>query len=63
VRLGVKGDGLVARVVAHQVALATVDAHVLVNERHHLLCVVQRVVVSDARQGLANHILEDRRRE
>ena len=34
--LGVKGDGLVARVVAGHVALAAVDAHVLVDDGYHL---------------------------
>ncbi len=56
-RLGVKGDRLVARVVADHVALATVDAHVLVDDGHHLLRVVQLTVGPDGRQGSANHIL------
>ena len=34
---GVKGDGLVARVVAGHVALAAVDAHVFVYDGHHLV--------------------------
>ena len=55
--LGVKGDGLVARVVAHHVALATVDAHVLVDDGHHLLPVVKVIVGPDTRQRLANHVL------
>ena len=57
VRLGVKGDGLVAGVVADHVTLATVDAHVLVNDCHSLLRVVQGVVGSDAREGPAYHVL------
>ena len=58
VRLGVKGDGLVARVVADHVALSAVDAHVLVDQRHHLFCVVQLIVGSDVRQSLPYHILK-----
>jgi hypothetical protein len=34
VSLGVKGDGLVARVVTRHIALAAVDAHVLLRKRH-----------------------------
>ena len=37
VRLGVEGDGLVARVVARHVALAAVDAQLVVDQRHRLL--------------------------
>ena len=55
--LGVKGDGLVARVVADHVALSTVDAHVLVDQRHHLLSVVQLIVGSDVWQSLSYHVL------
>ena len=55
--LGVKGDGLVAGVVADHVALAAVDAHVLVNQRHHLLSVVQLIVGSDVRKGRPYHVL------
>ena len=55
--LGVKSDGLVARVVADHVALSTVDAHVLVDQRHYLLSVVQLVVGSDVWQSLSYHVL------
>ena len=58
VRLGVKGDGLVAGVVADHVALSTVDAHVLVDQCHHLFRVVQLIVGSDVRQSLPYHILK-----
>ena len=58
VRLGVKGDGLVAGVVADHVALSAVDAHVLVDQCHHLLRVVQLIVGSDVRQSLPYHILK-----
>ena len=54
----IEGDGLVARVVADHVALATVDTHVLVDHSDHLLGVVKVVVCADARQCLTNHVLE-----
>ena len=57
VSLWVKCDGLVARVVACHVALATIDAHFLINNCDCLLFVVQAVVVSDARKGETDHIL------
>lgn len=55
--LGVKGDRLVAAVVAGHVALAAVDAHLLVDERHHLFSVVQVAVGADAVQCLAYDFL------
>ena len=54
----IEGDGLVARVVADHVALATVDTHVVVDHSDHLLGVVKVVVCADARQCLTNHVLE-----
>ena len=54
----IEGDGLVARVIADHVALATVDTHVLVDHSDHLLGVVKVVVCADARQRLTNHVLE-----
>ena len=57
VRLGVKGDRLVAGVVADHVALAAVYTHVLVDDGHHLLCVVQVAIGTDAGEGLSYHIL------
>ena len=57
VGLRVKGDSLVARIVAHHVAFATVDAHVLVDHRHRLLRVVQVIVGPDTWKGLAYHLL------
>ena len=47
--LEIKGDGLVAGVVADHVALAAVDAHVLVDQCHNLLSVVQLIVGSNVR--------------
>ncbi len=38
---------LVARVVASHVALATIDAHVRVDQRHHVLLIVQIAVLAD----------------
>ena len=61
--LGVKGYCLVAGVIADHVTLATVDAHVLVNDGHHLLGVVQGVIGSNTRQGLAYHVLREGGRE
>ena len=55
--LWVKGDSLVARIIAHHVAFATVDAHVFVNHRHRLLRVVQVIVGPDSWEGLAYHLL------
>lgn len=55
--LRVEGDGLVAGIVADHVAFSTVDTHVFVDDSHHLLCVIQGVVGTYARKGLANHIL------
>lgn len=48
---------LVARVVACHVALATVDAHLLVNDSNCLLFVVQVIVCSDMRQSYTHHVL------
>ena len=61
VRPGVKGDGLVAGVIADHVALPAVYAHVLVNDGHHLLSVVQAAVGTDTWEGPAYHLLEGRR--
>lgn len=58
VRDGVKLNRLVATVVAGHVALAAVDAHILVDHRHHLLLVVEVTVGPDHGDGLCNHILE-----
>ena len=38
---------LISGVVADHVALAAIDAHVLVHQRHHLLLVVQIAIRSD----------------
>ena len=62
VGLGVKGYRLVARVVADHVTLAAVDAHVFIDESHHLLHVVEVVVRTDARQSLAQHVLREERK-
>ena len=56
---GIKCDGLVAAVVAGHVALATVDAHVLVNHRHHLLLVVKVTIGPNHGDGSSNHVLEE----
>ena len=57
VSLRVKGQGLVAGVIADHVILSTVDTHVLVNESHHLMHDVQRSPCSSTRQGPPYHIL------
>ena len=57
VRLLVERDGLVAGVIADHVALATVDAHVFIDDGHHLLAVVQVVVGSDAWQRFTYYVL------
>ena len=57
VRLGVKGDGLVARVVTDHVALPAIDAHVFVDQRHNLLLVVQLIVLPNSRESLPYHVL------
>jgi len=59
----VERDGLVAGVVADHVALAAVDTHVLINDRHHLLTVVKVVVGSDVWQRLTYYILGGEGRE
>lgn len=51
-------DGLVATVVARHVALATVDAHVLVDHCHHLLLVVKVTIGANHGDGLCNHVLQ-----
>ena len=58
VRDRVELDGLVATVIACHVALATVDAHVLVDHRHHLLLVVKVTICANHGDGLRNHVLQ-----
>ena len=48
---------LVAGVIADHVALATVDAHVVINNSHYLVCVVQLSIGPDPGQGTAYHVL------
>lgn len=54
---GVKGYSLIAGIVTDHITLATIDTHVLVNDGHYLLSVVQGIVRADTREGLTNHIL------
>ena len=58
VRLGVEHDRLVARVVADHIALATIDAHVLIDDGHHLILVVQLSVRANGGHCLSNHVLQ-----
>ena len=60
--LGVKGDSLVTRVIAYHVALATINAHVLVDNSNHLLGVVKVTIGSDIGKRLSNHVLGKGRR-
>ena len=53
----VERDGLVSAVVAGHVALSTVDTHVLINQSHHLLLVVQVTICPNQRYSFSNHIL------
>ncbi len=55
--LGVKGDCLVAGIVADHVAFTTVDAHVFIDEGNHLLSVVQVAVGSDTRESKPHLLL------
>ena len=52
-----KGDGLVSRVIADHVTLATVDTHVLINQCHSLLLDIQLTPCSNTRQSTSNNIL------
>ena len=54
---GVKGDGLVTGVITRHVTFATIDAHVFINDGHHLFSVVQVIISSYPRQCLPYHIL------
>lgn len=58
VGLRVKGYSLVSRIIANHVTFAAVDAHVFIDQSHHLLGVVQVVVCPNARKGTAYHILQ-----
>ena len=61
VGLRVKGDSLVAWIIAHHIALATVDAHVLVNHGHGLLRVVQVIIGPNTWESLAYHLLQSKK--
>ena len=50
-------DGLVTRIVTRHVTLSTIDAHLIINDCHYLLLVVQLVVRADVFQGFSSHIL------
>eukprot|EP00162_Nutomonas_longa_P013024 comp21380_c0_seq1/m.46109 comp21380_c0_seq1/g.46109 ORF comp21380_c0_seq1/g.46109 comp21380_c0_seq1/m.46109 type:complete len:938 (+) comp21380_c0_seq1:129-2942(+) len=55
-----KGDCLVARVIACHVALAAVDAQIIIHKRNNLLLVVQLVVVGDLVKRLAKNVRNTR---
>ena len=49
---------LIAGVITDHVALATVDAHIFIDDGHCLLGVVQLLVVPDTRKSQPHHVLE-----
>lgn len=49
---------LITRVITSQVAFATVNAHLLINQSYHMLLVIEHSIGTDTWQGSANYFLD-----